>query len=108
MAPPSEEDIEWLKSTFHPIPRPQLPDDCIEYSLHIIAPDSLPTPSLSEQEARVRLGQVQKSASMLVKSLLKDYIWQRESFKLETVREDGEQVRRGPHTYLEGIRMVTC
>ena len=96
MAAPSKEDIEWFKSTFHPIPKPLLPDDCIEYSLRLIAPKSISSTSVSEQEIRARLVEVQKSASTLVESLLKDYIWQRESFGLEIVREDGELVRRRP------------
>jgi hypothetical protein len=108
MAPPSEEDIEWLKSTFHPIPKPQLPDDCIEYSLHLIEPNNISTLSLSEQETRARLGQIQKSASTLVKRLLKDYIWQRESFKLEIVRENGERVRSTALQISERIYMTRC
>ena len=33
----SEEDVEWIRSSFRAIPRPQLPDDCVEYSLHLVA-----------------------------------------------------------------------
>lgn len=94
MAPMSQEDIEWFKSTFRPIPKPELPDDCIEYSLYWIPKDS----SLGSEDdpvaARAALGKVQKSASELSKKYLKDYIWQRDSFKLEQTKEDGEQVCR--------------
>jgi hypothetical protein len=85
--PPAEEDIAWLRSSFHPVPRPQLPDDCVEYSLYVISPDSDLT---NDSETRLRLRDVQKAASDLQKKWLKDYIWQRQGFGLELVREDGE------------------
>jgi hypothetical protein len=89
MAPMSQEDLEWFRSTFHPIPRPQLPEDAIEYSLYLIS--SNPTPALTDAvaETRSRLQEVQKSASELTKNLLKDYIWQREGFGLEMAKENG-------------------
>jgi hypothetical protein len=89
MAPLSEEDIEWFKSTFRPIPKPQLPEDCIQYSLHWIDP-KIQSGSPSEADAaRAGLGEVQKAASKLVRELLKDYIWQRDGFKLELTKDDG-------------------
>lgn len=92
MTPMSQEDIEWFKSTFHPIPRPELPDDSVEYSLYWIPTD--PTFAFVDDAAvtRLRLQEAQKSASELTKSLLKNYIWQREAFGLEISKEDGEQV----------------
>lgn len=85
--PPTDEDIAWLRSSFHPVPRPQLPDDCVEYSLYIISQNLDPT---NDSEARLRLRDVQKAASDLQKKWLKDYIWQRQGFGLELTREDGE------------------
>jgi hypothetical protein len=85
--PPTDEDIAWLRSSFHPVPRPQLPDDCVEYSLYIISQNLDPT---NDSEARLRLRDVQKAASDLQKKWLKDYIWQRQGFGLELAREDGE------------------
>lgn len=86
MAPASQEDIDWFKSTFHPIPKPQLPDDCVEYSLYWIPATS----QVGEYDlARAKLSEVQRVTTALVKQHLKDYIWQRESFNLETAREDG-------------------
>ena len=85
--PPTEEDIAWLKSTFHPIPKAALPDDCIEYTLLIIS-NSLD--SSNDSEARLRLRDVQKYAASLQKEWLKDYIWQRQGFALELAKEDGE------------------
>lgn len=89
--PPTEEDLAWIKSTFHPVPRPQLPDDCVEYSLHII---SAKFDQINDSEVRLRLREVQQSASELQKKWLKSYIWQRQGFGLELVKEDGEVCRR--------------
>jgi hypothetical protein len=90
----SQEDIEWFKSTFRPIPKPELPDDCVEYSLHYIS--SNPAPALVDEatDIRARLTEVQKSAAELTKQLLKDYIWQREAFRLEATKKDGTHLMR--------------
>lgn len=85
--PPTEEDLAWLRSTFHPIPKPRLPDDCVEYCLYIFNSDIDPS---NASETRLRLREVQKQASELQKEWLKDYIWQRQGFGLEMVTEDGE------------------
>ncbi|KAK2800580.1 hypothetical protein FQN51_005963 [Onygenales sp. PD_10] len=88
MAPPTDEDIAWFKSTFHPIPKPQLPDDCVEYSLYCITSSSNIDSPATADAVRSRLNEVQKAASELAKKHLKDYIWQRDGFKLEMTRED--------------------
>lgn len=85
--PPTEEDLAWLRSTFHPIPRPALPDDCVEYSLYLIGST---VNSGSDSETKLRFRDIQKYASTLQKQWLKDYIWQRQSFGLEMIKEDGE------------------
>ena len=85
--PPSEDDVAWLKSTFHPIPKPQVPDDSVEYSLYVISKTLDP---LNDSETRNRLREVQREAARLQQQWLKDYIWQRQSFGLELVKEDGE------------------
>lgn len=84
---PTDEDIAWFKSTFHPIPKARLPDDCVEYSLYLFASD---LDLGNDPKCRARLLDVQKQASLLQKKWLKDYIWQRQSFSLETVKENGE------------------
>lgn len=85
--PPTEEDIAWFKSTFHPIPKAALPDDCIEYSIHVIAA-SLDT--TNDSECRIRLREMQRYSAELQREWLKDYIWQRQGFALELQKEDGE------------------
>lgn len=89
MAKPSKEDIEWFKSTFHPIPKPKLPDDCVEYSLYVL-PSNHSDTTAKPLEIRSRLREVQKASSGLIKDLLSGYIWQRESFSLELTSEDGK------------------
>lgn len=84
----SQEDIEWFKSTFHPIPKPEIPDDCVEYSVHYIPHKSESTVD-EASSTRARLVEVQRTAAGLTKDLVKDYIWQREGFRLEIVKEDG-------------------
>lgn len=84
----TEEDIAWFKSTFHPIPKPQLPDDAVEYSIYHL-PSPAPAVIDETAETRARLLEVQGTAAELTKDLLKDYIWQREGFRLEIIKEDG-------------------
>ena len=62
-----------------------LPDDCVEYSLFII--DSK---LKSQKELLSRLEAVRKESLKLTDSLLKEYIWQRDGFKLEVKNEKGK------------------
>ncbi|PGH02900.1 hypothetical protein GX51_04356 [Blastomyces parvus] len=102
MAPPTDEDIEWFRSTFRPIPKPQIPDDCIEYSLYCISSGNADC-TASADLVRNRLTEVQRAAAELVKTHLKDYIWQRDAFMLEMVREDGLNLLRGRTVYGDSI-----
>ncbi|PYH90595.1 regulatory factor Sgt1 [Aspergillus ellipticus CBS 707.79] len=103
MAPMSQEDLEWFKSTFHPIPKPEIPDDCIDYSLYYIP--SSPAPAVVDEvaETRARLVEVQRTSAELVKDLLKDYIWQRESFRLEITKDDGVTSLHGRTNFGDSI-----
>jgi hypothetical protein len=56
----------------------RLPEDCVEYSLLII--DSK---LKSQKELLACLEAVRKEAVKLADSLLKEYIWQRDGFKVE-------------------------
>ncbi|GAM41215.1 hypothetical protein TCE0_042f14176 [Talaromyces pinophilus] len=103
MPPMSEEDLEWFKSTFRPIPRPQLPEDAIEYSLYLLSSDPAPASTDTVVRTRARLQEVQKSASELVKDLLKDYIWQREAFSLEIAKENDITYLRGRTNFGDSI-----
>ncbi|EEA20785.1 hypothetical protein EYB25_008270 [Talaromyces marneffei] len=103
MPPMSEEDLEWFKSTFRPIPRPQLPEDAVEYSLYLLSSDPAPASTDTIVQTRARLQEVQKSASELVKGLLTDYIWQREAFSLEIAKENDISYLRGRTNFGDSI-----
>ncbi|CAI7632526.1 unnamed protein product [Penicillium pancosmium] len=83
----TEEDIAWFKSTFRPIPKPELPDDSVQYFVYHL-PSPAPAVIDDAAETRARLLEVQRTAADLTKELLKDYIWQRESFRLEIQKDD--------------------
>jgi hypothetical protein len=85
--PPTEEDLEWFKSTFHPFPKAALPDDCIEYAIYIISSN---IDASNDSETRLLLRNIQKHAAELQRQWLKDYIWQRQGFSLEVQKENGE------------------
>lgn len=78
-----QDDLKWFGEGFDGFPK-RLPDDCIEYTLNII------DWKLEDAAIRSRLREVQKGATELTKKLLKDYIWQREIFRLDLVRENGK------------------
>jgi SGT1 protein len=66
-----------------------LPDDTIEYVIYIL--DS----KLADAQVRSRLNVLLQSANDLTKKFLKDYIWQRDDFKLSLKREAGTWLLRG-------------
>lgn len=80
-----QDDFKWFGEGFDGFPR-HLPEDCVEYAVYII------DPNLRDSENRSQLRQIQASASKLTKKLLKGYIWQRQSFKLELVHEEGNLI----------------
>ena len=79
--------LEGFGKDFQEFPR-RLPDDCVEYSMYVL------DHTLKDAEIRERLRNVQSATSTLTRKLLKDFIWQREGFALELVREDGNVLNR--------------
>ncbi|QDS71281.1 hypothetical protein FKW77_001087 [Venturia effusa] len=77
-----------LDSGFEPFLK-SLPDDTIEYVIYIL--DS----NLTDAQIRSRLNVLLQAAHAMIKKYLKDYIWQREEFKLALKREDGTWLLRG-------------
>ena len=61
-----------------------LPDDCIEYTIYIL--DNIS----NDSKIREILREVQSAATKLIKTLLKGFIWQRQEFGLQLVRENGK------------------
>lgn len=78
-----KDELNWFGEGFDGFPK-RLPEDCVEYTLHII--DS----KLQDAAIRTRLREVQRAATELTKKLLKEYIWQRESFGLVLERQNGK------------------
>lgn len=77
--PKQDDDFKWVdEEGFQGFPK-RLPEDCVEYSIFII------DQKIKNEEALLRnkLRDVQSTATRLIKTLLKDYIWQRETFNLE-------------------------
>ncbi|RAL10855.1 putative regulatory factor Sgt1 [Aspergillus homomorphus CBS 101889] len=103
MAPMSQEDLEWFKSTFHPIPKPEIPDDTVDYALYHIPSSPAPATIDEVAETRARLVEVQRTAAELTKDLLKDYIWQREGFRLEITKDDGVTSLHGRTNFGDSI-----
>ena len=77
-----QNDFKWFGEGFDGFPK-HLPEDCVEYLIYYI--DS----KLRDSDIRSQLRNIQASASDLTKRLLKGYIWQRQSFKLELAHENG-------------------
>ncbi|MCJ1378078.1 hypothetical protein MMC17_001174 [Xylographa soralifera] len=82
---------------FQGFPR-RLPDDCVEYCLYIS------DQTFKDTEIRERLRNVQSAANNLTRKLLKDFVWQREGFALELVREDGMSSLRGRTSYGDSVQ----
>jgi hypothetical protein len=76
------DDFKWFGEGFDGFPK-KLPDDTVEYAVFII--DS----KLSESQIISNLRSFLYEANAFSKKLLKDYIWQREGFRLELNRDDG-------------------
>lgn len=79
----ANDDFKWFGEGFDGFPK-RLPDDSVEYNIYAL------DQNLRDIEIREKLRRVQSSATTLTKNLLKDFIWQRESFLLELVRENGK------------------
>ena len=77
------DDFKWFGEGFEGFPK-RLPEDCVEYTLFII--DSK---LKQRKEVLARLEGVRKEALKLTDRLLKNYIWQREHFKLEIESKKG-------------------
>jgi hypothetical protein len=70
------EDFKGFEDGFSGFPK-HLPEDCVEYCIYVI--DS----KLSPKEILLELEAVRKESLKLIDDLLTEYIWQRESFKLD-------------------------
>lgn len=74
--PTQDDGLKWFGEGFDGFPK-RLPDDCVEYTIHIIDAklDSIAA-------IRTRLNRILKASNDLKRKLLPDYIWQRDEFEL--------------------------
>ena len=86
---PETRDFKWFGEGFDGFPK-HLPENCIEYAIYAINKNISPSATKIKQ----RLRQVEQEAVKLSRSLLKDYIWQREAFSLHLQPEDGVEERQ--------------
>ncbi|KAF2827617.1 SGT1-domain-containing protein [Ophiobolus disseminans] len=91
-----KDDLKWFGEGFDGFPK-KLPEDVVEYIIYII------DTRLSDIQTRERLQAFQRSFKQLEKKFLKEYIWQRESLKLELVREEGRWLLKGRTNYGDSV-----
>lgn len=90
------DDFKWFGEGFDGFPK-RLPEDVVEYVIFII--DS----KLSDVQTRERLQAFQRALTNLEKKFLKEYIWQRDSIKLDLVREEGRWLLKGSTNYGDSV-----
>ncbi|KAL8832952.1 MAG: hypothetical protein Q9170_004633 [Blastenia crenularia] len=77
-----QDNFKWFGEGFDGFPK-ILPDDCVQYVLYVT------DAKLSDFDIRKQLRTIQIAANALCKSLLKDFIWQRDAFCLELIQGQG-------------------
>jgi hypothetical protein len=93
---PPDDNLKWFGEGFDGFPK-HLPDDTIEYMIHII--DS----QLNDAQVRSRLNDVLQAANEKSKKSLKDYIWQREALTLSLKRENDRWSLSGRTSFGDSI-----
>ena len=83
-----QDDLEQPEQGQRGFPK-TLPEDCVEYSIFVLGKES------KDHDVRGHLRQVQKDALQMTRRLLKDFMWQRESFGLNLEREGGRSFLSG-------------
>ena len=86
MSGTKSEGFKWFGEGFDGFPK-YLPEDCVEYAIYFIDTKA----GTDKGKTKDRLRQVEQEASRLSKSLLKDYIWQRDAFSLKLLHKNGEK-----------------
>lgn len=91
-----QDNFKWFGEGFDGFPK-RLPEDVVEYMIFII------DTKLSDVQNRERLQAFQRALTALEKKFLKEYIWQRESIKLDLIREDGRWLLKGTTNYGDSV-----
>ncbi|KAF1956628.1 SGT1-domain-containing protein [Byssothecium circinans] len=93
---PPQDDFKDFGDDFDGFPK-RLPEDVVEYIVFII------DAKLSDTQTRERLQAFQKALNVLERKFLKEYIWQRDSIKLDLIREDGRWLLKGSTNYGDSV-----
>jgi hypothetical protein len=91
-----QDDLKWFGEGFDGFPK-KLPDDVVEYMIFVI------DARLSDVQTRERLQSFQRALNALEKKFLKEYIWQRDSLKLELIREEQQWLLKGRTNYGDSV-----
>ncbi|RDW73834.1 hypothetical protein BP5796_07276 [Coleophoma crateriformis] len=91
------DDLKWFGEGFDGFPK-RLPDDCVEYILLVIDSNLK-----SKKEILTRLELIRKEAQKISSNLLKNYIWQRDGFKLESNSDKGLIYLHGLTNYGDSV-----
>nr|POE48863.1 protein ecdysoneless like [Quercus suber] len=89
---PLDDGLKWFGEGFDGFPK-QLPDDCVEYVIYVLD-ENLKDASAFEK----RLNQILDISKDWLDDLLKDYIWQRDSFNLKILPAPPSE-----HTKIESV-----
>ncbi|KAL8771694.1 MAG: hypothetical protein Q9209_002885 [Squamulea sp. 1 TL-2023] len=88
--------FKWFGEGFDGFPK-LLPNDCVQYTLYNI------DVKLSNVENRAQLRKVRTAATALCKDLLKDFIWQRDEFRVELKQQDGLSFLQGQTNFGDSV-----
>ena len=92
----NRDDLKWFGEGFDGFPK-SLPEDCVDYTIYII------DTKLKDLELRNQLREVQKGAEKLTRDLLKEYIWQRDPFRLSFERDSERSCLHGRTNYGDSV-----
>ncbi|KAF2260006.1 SGT1-domain-containing protein [Lojkania enalia] len=90
------DDFKWFGEGFDGFPK-RLPEDVVEYIIFII------NSKLSAIQTRERLQGFQRALATLEKKFLKEYIWQRESIRMDLVCDNRRWFLRGTTNYGDSV-----
>jgi hypothetical protein len=91
-----QDDFKWFGEGFDGFPK-RLPEDVVEYIVFII------DAKLSDTKTRERLQAFQRALAGLEKKFLNEYIWQRDSIKLDLIRDEGRWLLKGTTNYGDSV-----
>ncbi|KAI9841683.1 MAG: hypothetical protein M1838_003454 [Thelocarpon superellum] len=95
-AAPPRDDLKWFGEGFDGFPK-NLSEDSVEYSIFIV------DTTCSGPELHAQLELIRVAAAELSEKLLRNYIWQRDAFRLDVQTEDGLTFLHGRTHYGDAI-----